>query len=38
MKKLDTDVVITYKKNGNIKTIKTPYQKDITYKPLKQKK
>jgi len=28
MKKLNTDVVITYKKNGNIKTIKTPYDKD----------
>jgi hypothetical protein len=36
MKKLNTDVIITYNKKGNIKTIKTPYQKDITYKPLEK--
>lgn len=28
MTKLNTDVVITYNKKGNIKTIKTPYDSD----------
>ena len=28
MKKLKTDVKITYKKNGNIKTLSSPYDND----------
>jgi len=28
MKKLKTDVEITYKKNGNIKTLSSPYDND----------
>ena len=34
MKKLNTDVVIRYKKNGNIKSIATPYDNDITHQPI----
>lgn len=36
MTKLNTGVIITYNKKGNIKTITTPYEKDITYKPLEK--
>jgi len=36
MKKLKTDVLIKYKKNGNIKSITTPYDNDITYQPIEQ--
>jgi len=36
MIKLKTDVFIKYDKKGNIKTIVTPYDKDITHKPLKK--
>ena len=33
--KLKTDVVITYNKKGNIKTISTPYDKDqVINKPI----
>ena len=38
MKKLKTGLNITYKKNGNIKTIEGVYDTHRTYKPLKETK
>jgi len=34
MKTLNTGVVITYYKNGNIKTCKSVFDKQVTSKPL----
>lgn len=34
MIKLDTEVIITYKKNGNIKSCVSIYDKQITNEPL----